>query len=257
MVRVRIALALGCLAVLVASCSLRDLEYLESPAAGSDAARPDGPASDCPAPGMVRVDSFCIDATEVTEREYTAFLAAKKGDTSGQSEVCAWNTSFDPDPALFPKDPLRPVRGVDWCDAYAHCSWAGKRLCGKIGGGPVSKLSADDPEVDQWFRACSANGTRTYPYGDTFNPTACATSKTDIIPVKSRSTCEGGYPGIFDMSGNVWEWEDSCDESNDCPLRGGGWPSGDLESGCKYGLVHFGLDRRETLADVGFRCCSK
>jgi len=256
----------GCIlaSLLLAACSLRDLEYLETPgpdAALADVAPADTPvAADggvCPGPGMVRVDSFCIDATEVTERDYTAFLTAKKGDTSGQSAACMTNTSFDPDPAFFPKNPTYPVRGVNWCDAYAFCAWAGKRLCGKIGGGPTPLLSADDPEVDQWYRACSAAGTRTYPYGDTFEATWCRgkSGGDGAALVKSMTKCEGGYPGIFDMGGNVWEWVDAC-EGGECALRGGSWANDGVELGCSYGIVHYKDDRLIAMPDRGFRCCS-
>jgi sulfatase modifying factor 1 len=257
----RVAVVLGSL--LLTSCSLRDLEYLENagPDGGtSDVASSDSPAMDSAgcAPGMVRVDSFCIDATEVTERDYTAFLDAKKGDTSGQIDVCKSNTSFQPDPLFFPKNPILPVRAIDWCDAFAYCAWAGKRLCGKIGGGAVSKLSADDPELDQWYRACSAAGTRIYPYGNTYDPTACRSKESGggAVAVKTMTKCEGGYAGIFDMGGNVWEWEDSCDDAGSCSLRGGSWANDGLAVGCKYGPVHYSVDRLTIAPDRGIRCCS-
>jgi formylglycine-generating enzyme required for sulfatase activity len=256
----RVAVLIGSL--LLTSCSLRDLDYLErgdsavaevSDVAPSDVAET---GAACPDPRMVRVDTYCIDATEVTERDYAAFLTEKKGDTSGQPDVCAFNTSFDPDPVFFPKNPNLPVRTVDWCDAYAYCKWSGKRLCGKIGGGALPFLSLDDPELDQWFRACSNGGTRDYPYGNTYDPTACMTNNSGAVVAKSLTKCEGGYPGIFDMSGNVWEWMDSCNDAGECALRGGGWPQEDVAAACAYTPVHYKSTREETAADRGFRCCS-
>lgn len=251
----------GCL--LLCSCSLRDLDYLGN----ADAAVASGDTSvmdvadaesgtACPE-RMIRVDSFCIDATEVIERDYSAFLTAKKGDTSGQHPSCAANTSFQPDPTLFPKTPTGPVRGVDWCDAHAYCAWAGKRLCGKIGGGSVPTLSLDDPEISQWYRACSKAGTRKFPYGDTYDATACRTKQSGSVIAGSLAKCEGGYPGIFDMSGNVWEWEDGCDDATgECPLRGGGWPQEGIAAGCAYLGVRYRSDRTESSGDRGIRCCT-
>jgi formylglycine-generating enzyme len=248
--------------LLLCSCSFRDLDYLSDRPSSTDTGVPSDAiadvatdASTCP-PRMVRVDSFCIDATEVIERDYTAFLDAKKGDTSGQIAACSANASYQPDPTLFPKVPTGPVRGVDWCDAYAYCAWAGKRLCGKIGGGSVPILSTDDPEVDQWYRACSRAGARAFPYGDTYDPTACRTKNSGSVIGGSMTKCEGGYPGIFDMSGNVWEWEDACDDAGECVMRGGGWPQEGIAAGCAYGVVHYNAPRTESSGDRGIRCCT-
>ena len=42
-----------------------------------------------------------------------------------------------------------------------------------------------------------------------------------LVPVASLPGCQGGYPGVFDMSGNVEEVEDSCDDAGTCYSRGG------------------------------------
>src|SRR5262249_6416251 len=79
--------------------------------------------------------TFCIDATEVTNGAYKAFLAASP-DPSAQPAFCGWNTDYSPSSFYGPDD--HPVVYVDWCDAYAYCEAAGKRLCGAIGGGAVA-----------------------------------------------------------------------------------------------------------------------
>lgn len=71
--------------------------------------------------------AYCMDATEVTNADYAAFLAANPP-TSGQVAWCAWNTSYLPPfgwPATGKEN--HPVVRVDWCDARAYCKWAGKR----------------------------------------------------------------------------------------------------------------------------------
>ena len=51
------------------------------------------------------------------------------------------------------------------------------------------------------------------------------------VPVGSLAGCQGGFPGVFDMSGNAAEWEDSCGRAaadastakDPCILRGGSY----------------------------------
>ncbi len=234
--------------------------------AGGDAA-PTVCAAGLEGPSLVPIPGgYCIDSTEVTISHYQKFLAAKV-DPKTQPAVCAWNTPFTSS-NFDPTKPSFPITSINWCDAYAYCKWAGKRLCGKIGGGSLDPgfAAGTDPATAQWFRACSAAGTKTFPYGTGFVKGACNGPVVDgsAISAGSSPTCQGGYSGLFDMSGNAEEWQDWCDPSDS------GDPSLDrcheLAGSFFYSqtdpqnsmLCAFGdTDKRsDTLSDLGFRCCS-
>jgi formylglycine-generating enzyme len=196
---------------------------------------------------------FCIDSTEVTNAHYKEFLDAKGGDTSGQSKACAENTSFAPSDGGAPGADDEPLVGVDWCDAVAFCAWAGKRLCGKIGGGSGSSSTVNAAGESMWYFACSHGGARTYPYGATYDDAACGTGA--LTPAGSRAACAGGFDGIFDMSGSVEEWVDECDQT-DCYARGGSFAEQDTNK-LKCASVPEQLEANTDRAGwVGFRCCS-
>ncbi len=203
---------------------------------------------------------FSIDSTEVTRAQYAAWLATKP--TGGQPPECSWNNDFTPGCDWPPGDKGdHPVVCVDWCDANAYCQGVGKRLCGAIGGGPEVDGEASDASKSEWFNACSSAGAHPYPYGDTYDETLCVGAHHDLDgpDAVQHDGCQSsvpGFEGVFDLSGNVSEWVNSCGDSADgrkCAERGG-----------DFALEGAGLDCRSVLYDsptfraqmIGFRCCA-
>ena len=235
-------------------------------ASASDASTADASSSDA-----------TFDGTEVTNAEYASFVSLDV-DPKTQPTFCSYNASFVPS-AQWPataENANKPVEYVDWCDAYAYCAWAGRRLCGNIGGGTNDVGEWDNGDQSEWFNGCTdynfgsgASGYQRYPYSDTYGPKSCNghdRSDGGTIAAGSLASCEGGAPGLYDMSGNVTEWEDSCTDSDPldasaeasaaahCRVRGGSFASdaGDLE--CVSDVL---LARTTNAAGVGFRCCSR
>ncbi len=223
-----------------------------------------------PGPAMVNIGGHCIDSTEVTQAQYQAFLFAKSGDVSGQTTRMGCNTansSFAPNTSTIcagnfapASKPNRPVACVDWCDASAYCSWAGKNLCGAVGGGGVDFAS---PVPLQWMEACTNGSTTTYPYGNTYSSGQCNNTSSGVVDVSSFSACHGvaaPYSGVFDLSGNVGEWLDLCSPSSgqcrytsayDAGSNGG---TVEDDSGCRSG--GYDSPAMYTLPAAGFRCCA-
>jgi formylglycine-generating enzyme required for sulfatase activity len=217
---------------------------------------------------MVNLSSFCIDPYEVTRGDYRQFLDSSPT-TDGQPTECEGNGSFEPTGGWPPAggEENLPVVFVDWCDARAYCYWAGQHLCGAIGGGPSDSIAATDPTADQWHAACTQGGVSTYPYGDGVVDGACVDSTydgtdgfdpgTDVAQnVGTAADCHGAsspYDGIYDLSGNVAEWVDTCGNGR-CWARGGAFSTQKMQIACR-------VKREELLGfsgdDVGFRCCAR
>jgi formylglycine-generating enzyme required for sulfatase activity len=245
---------------------------------GGGGAAPD--ASRCPGkagPKMVDVGLFCIDSTEVTQAQYQQFLDAQPS-VADQPPECSWNKSFVPASGVWcpagtwapEKRPNHPAVCVDWCDAHTYCRWAGKRLCGKIGGGPTPYSQRDDPMSSQWEHACSSGGVYPTVYGKVFDGRACNGDARagcmkggycDAVEVGSLTTCQSPVPsfgGVFDLSGNVFEWEDSCGSdkgaADACLRRGGDFRSEDQTMLCNTSGA-LGNTRDYQDIGIGFRCC--
>jgi formylglycine-generating enzyme len=207
---------------------------------------------------------YRVDATEVTRRSYADFLAAAGTDTAALAPPpCAGDHDATPRgawPATLDR-PDHPVVFVDWCDASAYCAWAGKHLCGGIGGASYGGGDTGDAGVSEWFNACSAGDTRAYPYG-AYDPGACngAGGDDETLPVREPPSCEGGFPGIFGMSGNAREWDAGCsgdEPTSACPVRGGAFRSNPASEGGDLGCFSdFGLERDQADDATGFRCCA-
>jgi hypothetical protein len=222
----------------------------------------------CPSgvgPAMIDVGGYCVDETEVTNDEYAAWLATSP-DVGAQPSECSSNNSFVPQ-AGWPApggDGNAPVVYVDWCDAYAFCSQTGKRLCGKIGGGQLGYDEYDDVTASQWAYACTSGGTTDYPYGDAYSPNACdgadLTQPDHKVAVKQMGACRGAsapFSDVYDMSGNVHEWEDACAGSTGaadaCRRRGGSFKENATGLRCDASAS---LSRGMNDSRTGFRCCA-
>ncbi|WP_394837679.1 formylglycine-generating enzyme family protein [Pendulispora rubella] len=255
---------------------LDDVTIVDCLACGGDALAPDASDADatdaCPSergPVMARVGSYCIDTTEVTNAQYAPFLTevlANPAIARQPANTCSWNTDFNVYTAGYPDprtgSPDDPVRGVDWCDAYAFCQWAHKRLCGSLGGEASGYGDFASPQ-NEWYLACSSSGKYTYTFGKTFDSRACngaGTADGSVQRVKAFARCHSPDPTfapLYDMTGNVLEWENSCASAavdSKCLTRGGWFRSPEPASlACDKNGER---DRNDAAQGVGIRCCS-
>jgi len=181
----------------------------------------------------VYVDAFRLDRHEVTVSQYSRFVEA----TGSVRLPDAWE-ELD-----LAKGASLPVIGVDWHDASAYCTWAGKRL----------------PSEAEWEKAARGTDARTYPWGDSpptpvqanFENRAPGAYQGGLKPVASHPA--GASPfGIHDLAGNSAEWvADWYDENVSRTIRGGGWrdPADRITASRRF-YAH-PKNRGE---DVGFRC---
>ncbi len=145
----------------------------------------------------VRLNSFYIDQYEVTNILYHSFCKA-----TGHRLPWFWRMDGF---RCGPNFPNHPVVGVSWQDAAAYADWCGKRL--------PTEAEWEYAAREQGKKIKYANG-REYanPREINFNVSSDSNSSGDSKINSSMLTQQsvGAYPpnvlGIFQMSGNVWEW---------------------------------------------------
>ena len=188
----------------------------------------------------VYLDAFYIDALEVTNAEYRAFMEATNRNAPSYWQDPKYNAD------------KQPVVGVTYEDAQAYCQWRNKRL----------------PTEAEWERAARGPHSRLFPWGDRFDK-----ERTNTRESKHRQPLPvGSYPkgmsleGVYDMSGNVWEWcQDWFDKNyylqtatknptgpetgKKRVIRGGGWTAPHTDMGLRRGEKP-----NKTYPSLGFRC---
>lgn len=159
----------------------------------------------CPEMVGLPEKGFAIGKYEVTFDEWDACLAdgGCNGYKPGEGKKAeSWGRGD------------RPVIYVSWEDAQAYTKWLSRKT------GKDYRL----PNEEEWEYACYGGEPAKYCGGEDLKLIAWfdANSQQQTHPVGQKQP--NGY-GVYDMTGNVWEWTNGC-WGNDCTIRkvrGGGW----------------------------------
>ena len=211
---------------------------------------------------LVNLDAFYMDIHEVTNVDYVRFVIKNGGDAPYH-----WNGQS------VSSDEMRyPVYNVTWREASTYCAWVGKRL----------------PTEAEWERAARGGFEKLdYPWGNDFmrHPSDDVLSvdsaeSEDVEPIRMAHTASGFGPtevasfepndfGLYDVSGNVWEWVSDWydtyyysvssqynptgpDDGHYKVIRGGGWGDPETRLATVYFRNFTGPDTRSPT--IGFRC---
>lgn len=203
---------------------------------------------------VVYLDAFWIDQKEMTNERYAACVfdggCTPPVDISIQTfpggGVIQYygNVQFDEFPVL----------NVDWNQALAYCSWAGREL----------------PTEAQWEKAARGPDGSLYPWQDDSLDSSFANFGSDVLmPTKTGSYEKGkSYYGAYDMAGNAdewvndwfdWEYYENSPRSNplgpatgqDRVIRGGSWVTVNVHAFRRYMAEPSATSDDDRL---GFRC---
>jgi len=150
-----------------------------------------------------KVEKFRISRYPVTNAQYRLFLSDPMGYANHRwwqfsEQAQAWHANNRQAQHPTFKGDERPRERVNWYEAMAFCHWLSSKL----------NLNITLPTDLQWVRAARGDDRRIFPWGNTFDKNRANTRESDIKMTTLVMRYEDGASpfGVFDMSGNCWEW---------------------------------------------------
>jgi len=154
----------------------------------------------------VDLPAFYISIYTVTNEQYARFLNEVD---AGEAEVERW-IQVDMNCLIglagsgylaYPGTENHPVIQVSWYGAKAYCDWAGLRL----------------PHELEWEKGARGTDGRNFPWGNGWlHGKNCRNANN---PLEKTTAPVSDYPdgrspyGLYQMSGNVWEWCENASET--------------------------------------------
>lgn len=175
----------------------------------------------------IYLESFYMDVFPVTNAEYLKFITEMNYPAPKH-----WRNGVPHE-----KELNHPVVFVTYTDANAYAKWANKLL----------------PTIEEWEKSARGINGDTYPWGNA--PTVAKTNVKELgighLTEVDRFKSGISPFGIYDMSGNIWEWCRTKTTENRRMIKGSSF-----NSPFEYAKVYSINDAFITMNDndTGFRC---